>query len=178
MHISQNLKFQLDGSGLLSTVPQRFVQWLVSSPSKYADWPFPLNLPRWTLDNGHLQSNVLETWPFSQGFYCPIPETHGPIQGVIRPGSVELGACSLAGTKMFTKVTMSIVHTHNIGNFGDLVHIHNLPIIQAGQAAAFGQLFSEAVRAGQSAVQTQHLGLYFQLGAEYAISRCTLTSIE
>ena len=43
---------------------------------------------------------------------------------------------------------MSIVHTHNIGNFGDLVHIHNLPIIQAGQAAAFGQLFSEAVRAG------------------------------
>jgi len=42
---------------------------------------------------------------------------------------------------------------------------------QAGQAAAFGQLFSEAVRAGQSAVQTQHPGLYFQLGAEYAISR-------
>ena len=81
---------------------------------------------------------------------------------------------------MFTKVTMSIVHTHNIGNFGDLVHNHNLPIIQAGrgQAAAFGQLFSEAVRAGQSAVQTQHPGLYFQLGAEYAISRCTLTSIE
>merc|ERR1719370_1775496 len=42
---------------------------------------------------------------------------------------------------------------------------------QAGQAAAFGQLFSEAVRAGQSAVQTQHPGLYLQLGAEYAISR-------
>ena len=44
-------------------------------------------------------------------------------------------------------------------------------IFQAGQAAAFGHLFSEAVRAGQSAVQTQHPGLYFQLGAEYAISR-------
>merc|ERR1719284_1938354 len=42
---------------------------------------------------------------------------------------------------------------------------------QAGQAAAFGQLFSDAVRAGQSAVQTHHPGIYFQLGAEYAISR-------
>ena len=47
--------------------------------------------------------------------------------------------------------------------------------LQAGQAAAFGQLFSDAVRAGQSAVQTQHPGIYFQLGAEYAISRCAIT---
>ena len=78
-------------------------------------------------------------------------------------------------------MTTDHVHTHNLGNFGDLgdlLHKHNLPMLQAGQAAAFGQLFSEAVRAGQSAVQTQHPGLYFQLGAEYAISRCTLTSIE
>ena len=47
--------------------------------------------------------------------------------------------------------------------------------LQAGQAAAFGHLFSDAVRAGQSAVQTQHPGIYFQLGAEYAISRCAIT---
>ena len=51
-------------------------------------------------------------------------------------------------------------------------------ISQAGQAAAFGHLFSEGVRAGQSAVQTQHPGLYFQLGAEYAISRFTTTSCK
>ena len=51
-------------------------------------------------------------------------------------------------------------------------------IFQAGQAAAFGHLFSEAVRAGQSAVQTQHPGLYFQLGAEYAISRWAMMTID
>ena len=44
-----------------------------------------------------------------------------------------------------------LVRIHNFGNFGDLVHAHNLPILQAGHVAAFGQLFSEAVCAGQSA---------------------------
>ena len=44
-----------------------------------------------------------------------------------------------------------LVRIHNFGNFGDLVHAHNLPILQAGVVAAFGQLFSEAVCAGQSA---------------------------
>ena len=73
-----------------------------------------------------------------------------------------------------------LVRIHNLGNFGDLVHAHNLLILQAGQVAAFGQLFSEAVCAGQSAVQTQHPApdLYFQLGTEYVIIRCTLTSRE
>jgi len=42
---------------------------------------------------------------------------------------------------------------------------------QAGQAAAFGQQFVEACKGGQAAVQTQHPGIYFHLGAEYSISR-------
>ena len=42
---------------------------------------------------------------------------------------------------------------------------------QAGQASTFGHLFSEAHGAGQTAVQTQHPGIYFKLAAEYAISR-------
>ena len=119
---------------------------------------FRLNLPRWTID---ILNITYKNMVFSQGCNCPIPEAHGSVQGIIRPSSAELGACSLAGTTKcpITKLTLS---THTIS--------------QAGQAAAFGHLFSEAVRAGQSAVQTQHPGLYFQLGAEYAISRFTTTS--
>jgi len=42
---------------------------------------------------------------------------------------------------------------------------------QAAQAAAFGHQFVEACKGGQSAVQTQHPGIYFHLAAEYSISR-------
>jgi len=42
---------------------------------------------------------------------------------------------------------------------------------QAGQAAGFGVQFVEACKGGQTAVQTQHPGIYFHLAAEYSISR-------
>ena len=42
---------------------------------------------------------------------------------------------------------------------------------QSAQAAHFASLFTEAVRAGQAAIHTQHPGLYYQLAAEHAISR-------
>eukprot|EP00090_Calanus_glacialis_P046275 TRINITY_DN9003_c0_g1_i1.p1 TRINITY_DN9003_c0_g1~~TRINITY_DN9003_c0_g1_i1.p1 ORF type:complete len:1113 (-),score=443.03 TRINITY_DN9003_c0_g1_i1:88-3426(-) len=42
---------------------------------------------------------------------------------------------------------------------------------QAGQAAGFGSQFVEACKGGQTAVQTQHPGIYFHLAAEYSISR-------
>ena len=42
---------------------------------------------------------------------------------------------------------------------------------QSAQAAHFASLFTEAVKAGQAAIHTQHPGLYFQLAAEHAISR-------
>jgi hypothetical protein len=41
---------------------------------------------------------------------------------------------------------------------------------QAGQAAAFAQLFLEA----QQSAQAHHPGIYFQLAANYAISRSFL----
>jgi len=42
---------------------------------------------------------------------------------------------------------------------------------QAAQAAGFGAQFVEACKGGQTAVQTQHPGIYYQLAAEYSISR-------
>jgi len=42
---------------------------------------------------------------------------------------------------------------------------------QATQSAMFAQLFLDAHRNGQQAIQTQHPGIYFQLAADYAISR-------
>jgi hypothetical protein len=46
---------------------------------------------------------------------------------------------------------------------------------QAGQAAAFAQLFLEA----QQSAQAHHPGIYFQLAANYAISRSfLLTSVS
>ena len=42
---------------------------------------------------------------------------------------------------------------------------------QSAQAAHFAGLFSEACRAGQTAIMTQHPGLYYHLAADYAISR-------
>ena len=49
---------------------------------------------------------------------------------------------------------------------------------QAGQAAAFAQLFLEAQQTGQAqqSAQAQHPGIYFQLAANYAISRSFLFS--
>lgn len=42
---------------------------------------------------------------------------------------------------------------------------------QASQCAVFGNMFQDAVRGGLPAIQTQHPGIYYQLAAEYAISR-------
>ena len=42
---------------------------------------------------------------------------------------------------------------------------------QATQAAMFAALFLDAHKNGQQAIQTQHPGIYFQLAADYAISR-------
>ena len=42
---------------------------------------------------------------------------------------------------------------------------------QSAQAAMFANLFLDAHRNGQLAIQTQHPGIYFQLAADYAVSR-------
>ena len=42
---------------------------------------------------------------------------------------------------------------------------------QSGQCTVFGNMFQEAIRGGLPAIQTQHPGIYYQLAAEYAISR-------
>ena len=49
------------------------------------------------MDNGHLESNFLETWPFLAGMQ--LPKKH---MDQFMASSVELGACSLAG-----KVTLA-----------------------------------------------------------------------
>ena len=46
---------------------------------------------------------------------------------------------------------------------------------QAAQARHFALLFSEACRAGQKAIQVEHPGVYYQLAAEYFISRRKLS---
>jgi len=49
---------------------------------------------------------------------------------------------------------------------------------QSHQAQFFAQLFLEACKAGQTAIQTQHPGVYFYLAAEYCISRRKLADTQ